>query len=101
MFFYSYYNLYREGEFVLYRHKTLPYSVHAMYRQCPGGASCNCAVAVRIEDDVLVVDKCGPSAASSTATYPIKVKLFRNGKLHPGFKVYQYFQGRMVKVGFT
>jgi hypothetical protein len=46
-----------EGEFVLYRHTALPYSVHAFYKRC-GRASCNCAVAVKACDDVIVIDRC-------------------------------------------
>lgn len=83
---------------MLYKHKKLPYSVHALYRKCTGGASCNCAVAVKIEDDVLLVDKCGPTPDTTGSTYPIRVKLFRNGLLHPQFKVYRYYQGRQIKV---
>lgn len=86
---------------MLYKHKTLPYSVHALYRKCAGGASCNCAVAVKIEDDVLLVDKCGPTPATTDSTYPIRVKLFRNGLLHPQFKVYRYYQGRQIKVSLS
>lgn len=94
-----YFNNFFEGEFVLYRHKTLPYAVHTFYRRCNGRASCNCAVAVKAGDDVLLVDKCGPAESSTGGFYPITVKLFRNGILTPGFQILSYYEGRKIKVG--
>lgn len=95
-----YFNNFFEGEFVLYRHKTLPYAVHTFYRRCNGRASCNCAVAVKAGDDVLLVDKCGPTESSTGGFYPITVELFRNGILTPGFQILSYYEGRKIKVGW-
>ncbi|XP_064619608.1 von Willebrand factor D and EGF domain-containing protein-like [Lineus longissimus] len=53
-----YYNNYLEGEFIFYRHKALPFEVRTFYKKCNGFASCNCAVAARAGDDVIVVDRC-------------------------------------------
>ncbi|XP_013385755.1 von Willebrand factor D and EGF domain-containing protein [Lingula anatina] len=45
------------GEFILYRHKTLPIQVNTFFTKC-GGATCNCGVAVKSGGDVFVVDSC-------------------------------------------
>lgn len=72
--------------------------VHVFYRKCGDIASCNCAVAARAGDDVIVIDKCGPSAQNTLGFYPLTVRLFRNGVLTPGFKLLSRFEGREHKV---
>ncbi|XP_012946827.1 uncharacterized protein LOC101855535 [Aplysia californica] len=90
-----------EGEFVLYRHKTQPYEVRAFYRKCAGGrASCNCAVAIRAGDDVILIDKCGPVDSGANSFYPMTTKMFRKGTLTPGFRVLSQYEGREYKVVF-
>lgn len=71
------------------------------YRKCGDIASCNCAVAARAGDDVIVIDKCGPSAQNTLGFYPLTVRLFRNGVLTPGFKLLSRFEGREHKVCLT
>ena len=59
--FYRYFDLFYEGEFILYRHAVQPYSVNAFFRACPssinGDATCNCAVSIQSGDDVIVIDR--------------------------------------------
>ncbi|XP_041368567.1 uncharacterized protein LOC121382945 isoform X2 [Gigantopelta aegis] len=95
-----YYHNYFEGEFIMYRHKILPYEIRTFYRSCSGRASCNCAVAARAGDDVVIIDKCGPSAVNTQGFYPITVKLFRNGVLTPGFRVFSQFEGTEYQIIF-
>ena len=35
------------------------WQVHTYYKRCNSRAMCNCAVSVRVGDDVILVDKCG------------------------------------------
>uniref|UniRef100_A0A0L8G0B6 VWFD domain-containing protein n=1 Tax=Octopus bimaculoides TaxID=37653 RepID=A0A0L8G0B6_OCTBM len=80
------YNNFFEGEFVLYKHTTLPYAVHAFYKSCFGAASCNCAVAALSGDDVILIDGCGLDRKASKSS-PFKIKMYVNGKLTPGTRV--------------
>ncbi|XP_041370718.1 uncharacterized protein LOC121384400 [Gigantopelta aegis] len=91
------YNNFYEGEFVLYKHSTLPYEVHSFYRSCNDKASCNCAVAVRIDDDVIVVDRCGASRETRRRT-PMRVKVFRNGQMTPGVRILRYYGGKKYEI---
>ena len=86
--YYSAYDQHLEGEFVLYKHKTLPYAVHTFQRECNGypGATCNCAVAVRSGDDVIVVDRCGAEKTTEISDV-LSFKAFVNGELTPGTEV--------------
>lgn len=100
--------------------------VNTIYQRCGEtvSASCNCAVAVQSDDDVIIIDRCfrqrppmtrphsvtgrrydaknstgnetgHVGGASSWATPPrLIVKLFLNGKLTPGTKVYRFEEGR-------
>lgn len=70
------------------------------YRPCGSGrVTCNCAVAARAGDDVIVIDKCGPKN-SGNAFYPMTVKLFKNGILTPGFRILSQYEGREYQVTF-
>ncbi|XP_062610006.1 von Willebrand factor D and EGF domain-containing protein-like [Saccostrea cucullata] len=49
----------RTGTFVLYQHRTLPYTVHVIYSECvPRRATCNCGVAVRNGFSYYIVRTC-------------------------------------------
>ncbi|XP_061183307.1 uncharacterized protein LOC133191576 [Saccostrea echinata] len=49
----------RVGEFVMYKHKTKPFAVHALYSTCyPWRAACNCGVAIRSGKNLYVVRTC-------------------------------------------
>ena len=69
--------------------------VRAYYRTCNGRASCNCAAAVLVGDDVIVVDKCGPERGKNS---PVAVQLFLNGQLEAGTRIIQYNGGRKYEV---
>ncbi|XP_078311472.1 von Willebrand factor D and EGF domain-containing protein-like [Crassostrea virginica] len=93
------YDNFFEGEFVMYRHKTLPYAVHTFYRSCNKRASCNCAVAVRSGDDVIVLDVCGQTRSTGKKKRrPLTKKLFLNGELTPGTSVFQQRKGKKYEV---
>ncbi|XP_033756150.1 uncharacterized protein LOC117338894 [Pecten maximus] len=55
-----YYDNFFQGEFILYKHTTLPYEVRVIFKKCRK-ASCNCALMVRSGDDFFSVDKCSSS----------------------------------------
>lgn len=64
------------------------------YRSCNGKASCNCAVAVRSGDDVIVVDRCGPTMGKSSKKTPMTLKMFLNGALTEGTEVLRKAGGK-------
>lgn len=72
--------------------------VHTFYRSCNKKASCNCAVAVRSGDDVIVLDVCGKTRRSGKKRRPLTKKLFLNGELTPGTSVYQHNKGKKYEV---
>ncbi|XP_060084593.1 uncharacterized protein LOC132563855 [Ylistrum balloti] len=97
------YDNFNTGEFVLYRHKTLPYEVRAKYEKCSTrghsrkNPSCNCAVAIKSGDDVITFSSCGSHGVTVTpqhghghhhhhqpAPTPITIQMFKNGNLNPG-----------------
>ncbi|CAI9738780.1 Willebrand factor D and EGF domain-containing [Octopus vulgaris] len=90
----TYYNNFNLGEFILYRHTTLPYEVRAFYRPCNGHASCNCAVAIKVNDDVFVVSKCNANHTVTSTYEPITFKMYQFGSLTPGFRVHIHDDGR-------
>ena len=83
---------------MLYAHNSLPYAVHGFFRDCNTNvAACTCAVAVKVEDDVVVIDRCGP-LKDRTGFRPLTVELFRNGEINPGLKIQEYNQGSQYQV---
>ena len=72
--------------------------IHTFYRSCNRRASCNCAVAVRVDDDVVVIDRCGPSMGMSTTSTPITVKMYVTGELTPGLRVIRINGGKKYAV---
>ncbi|KAH9523928.1 hypothetical protein Btru_047521 [Bulinus truncatus] len=92
------YDNFKEGEFVLYQHNSSQqYAVHAMYRKCNRGiASCNCAVAVRVDDDVVLIDRCGPQ--KNSVFYPLTVKIIKNGDIDPRLRIISYHQGNQYQI---
>lgn len=70
--------------------------MRSYYRKCNNDrASCNCAAAVKVADDVLVVDKCGPNR---TVNSPLSVKLYLTGSLEPGTQILQFNGGKKYEV---
>ena len=84
------YDNFKEGEFVFYRNKAFDYQVNTFYRSCRGTASCNCAVAVRVDDDVVVINKCPADRSVDQDGQPVEITLHRNNDLTPGFRVNQF-----------
>ena len=68
------------------------------YRSCNGKASCNCAVAVRSGDDVIVVDRCGATMGKSKKKTPMKLRMFLNGDLTEGTEVFRQSGGKKYMV---
>ncbi|XP_056011980.1 von Willebrand factor D and EGF domain-containing protein-like isoform X2 [Ostrea edulis] len=55
------------GEFVLYKHKYLPYSVNVLFSSCvAGSATCNCGVSVRSNYSLYVVRTCAQVSFTQT-----------------------------------
>ncbi|CAH1785137.1 unnamed protein product [Owenia fusiformis] len=54
------YDNFIEGEFILYKHATLPIQVNMFAKKCGrrARATCNCGVAVRAGGNIFIVDKC-------------------------------------------
>ncbi|XP_062619832.1 von Willebrand factor D and EGF domain-containing protein-like, partial [Saccostrea cucullata] len=94
----KYYDVYLEGEFILYRHRTLPYEVRTFYRRCNRVAACNCAVAIRSGDDVILFDVCGPSMGKSSRRTRYTMKMYLNGDLTPGTDVIRKGGGKTYEV---
>ncbi|XP_061171737.1 von Willebrand factor D and EGF domain-containing protein-like [Saccostrea echinata] len=93
-----YYDNYLEGEFILYRHKSLPYEVRTYYRRCNNVAACNCAVVVRSVDDVILIDVCGPSMGQSSRRTPHNLKMYLNGDLTPGTEIIRIAGGKSYEI---
>ena len=71
--------------------------IRALYRTCNGGvASCNTAVLVRMDNDVLLVDRGG--AKARTADVPFTLRLFQSGQLTPGFTLRRIAGGLKYEV---
>ncbi|XP_012937254.1 uncharacterized protein LOC106011603 [Aplysia californica] len=93
------YNNFVPGEFVLFKHKTLPYEVRSRYQLCssrrPTGATCNCGAAVRSGDDVIVFDACNRNSRRVTV---IDVQMYKNGQLTPGTSIRKHGCGQKYEV---
>ena len=81
---------------VLVRHLTLPYEVRPFIRRC-GNVACNCAVAIRSGDDIILIDSCGPRDAPYAAG-TLVVRFYLNGDLTPGTSLHQYDDGLKYEV---
>lgn len=74
------------------------FQVRTFYRSCKGHASCNCAVAVKVYDDVFLVDKCSSDRTNDDSYQPIIFKMYRYGQMSTGFKVYRENFGKKYQV---
>ena len=81
---------------VLVRHLTLPYEVRPFIRRC-GNVACNCAVAIRSGDDIILIDSCGPRDAPYAAG-TLVVRFYLNGDLTPGTSLHQLNDGLKYEV---
>ncbi|XP_033756322.1 von Willebrand factor D and EGF domain-containing protein-like [Pecten maximus] len=112
------YDNFNTGEFVLYKHKTLPYEVRAQYQKCSSrhsrkNPSCNCAVAIKSGDDVITFSSCGSHGVTPApqhghhhdrhhhhqpAPTPITIQMFKNGNLTPGTVIRRLGCGQKYEV---
>ena len=69
-------------------------------RSCARRATCNCAVAVKAGDDVIVVDRCG-AERGNRVDVPMTVTAYLNNELTSGTKVYQYKGGDEYRVSYS
>lgn len=74
------------------------FQVRTFYKNCNGKASCNCAVAVKVDDDVIVIDRCSQVKGRKVAAKPIQTRAYINGQITPGFRVYQTGEEYRVSV---
>ncbi|KAK7469518.1 hypothetical protein BaRGS_00036464, partial [Batillaria attramentaria] len=51
-------------------------------------------MAVRVDDDVVVINKCPPEQDVDQTGYPIDVSLYRNGELTTGFRVNRFSEDK-------
>lgn len=75
------------------------HQVQVFLRDCHGRMSCTVAVAAKAGDDVVVIDYGG--AIPTESSYPVTVKVFRNGAMTPGFQVISRDEGRMYIVSLS
>jgi hypothetical protein len=74
------------------------FQVRTFYRRCNRVAACNCAVAVRSGDDVILVDVCGPSMKKTSRRTPYTLKMYLSGDLTPGTEVIRKSGGKTYEV---
>ncbi|XP_062592507.1 uncharacterized protein LOC134253945 [Saccostrea cucullata] len=68
----TYFSNQRAGEFLLYRHKYLPFTVHVLYSVCVWGrATCNCGIAIRSGGSLFSVRTCEEVSTTWTKTLAI------------------------------
>lgn len=70
------------------------------YRSCnrkKSEASCNCAVAIKSGDDVIIFDRCGPTK-SEREDRSLDIKVILNGQLTPGTKILRFGGGKKYEV---
>ena len=76
------YNNFLEGEFIVAANTNADYEVRAFLRRCNGEfASCICAVAVRLHDDVIVMNRCGPKEGDKYKKIPLELLAYLNGEI--------------------
>lgn len=75
------------------------FQVHVLNQACGSRSrTCTCAAMVKSEDDVLVVDVCN-KVGGSPGEQP--VRLYRNGNLTEGTKIYQDNDGKLITVSLA
>ncbi|XP_070556412.1 von Willebrand factor D and EGF domain-containing protein-like [Ptychodera flava] len=106
-----YFHVYLPGEYIFYRHKYLPLEVQTRLTPC-GRVACNCGVAARAEDDIIIVDRCkiereeviyywNGRRYSYWRNYgKLTIKIITNGIMTPGFRLVRTDSGRTYKIYF-
>lgn len=76
----------RPGEFVMYSHQYLPYSVNVLFSSCVAGyATCNCGVAIRSNFSLYVVRTCAQVSSTQTELLTVpyeKLSLNKTNDMH-------------------
>ncbi|XP_077991386.1 von Willebrand factor D and EGF domain-containing protein-like [Glandiceps talaboti] len=105
----AYYDVYIRGEFIFYKHEKYPYEVQTRLTAC-GTVACNCGVAVRVEDDIIIFDRCkvtpkiyvwywrGERYEYYYSTSTLQIKVLTTGELTPGFRLTRHYRGYMHEV---
>ncbi|XP_070555873.1 von Willebrand factor D and EGF domain-containing protein-like [Ptychodera flava] len=107
-----YFDVYLPGEYIFYRHAFLPLEIQTRLTPC-GSVACNCGVAARAGDDIIIVDRCRTTYAwvvyynwqgqrySYWREYrPLVIKIIVNGAMTPGFRLVRQNSGRSYKIYF-
>ncbi|XP_070564885.1 uncharacterized protein [Ptychodera flava] len=104
----SYYDVYKPGEYIFYKHEIYPYEVQTRLTEC-GSVACNCGVAVRVDDDIIIVDRCKTTLQLVVYYWgdrryeyywPVSqliIKVLKRGDLTPGFRLIKENSGRTFK----
>ncbi|CAL1528025.1 unnamed protein product [Lymnaea stagnalis] len=99
------YNNMIAGEFVMYRHSTLPYEVRSLYRHCSAlntRVTCNCGASVRVGDDVIVFNTCDARQNlppfNHVGSSVINVEIYKNGEFTPGTRIKRIGSGQKYEV---
>ncbi|XP_006811159.2 von Willebrand factor D and EGF domain-containing protein-like [Saccoglossus kowalevskii] len=105
----TYFHVYSPGEFIFYKHKYLPYEIQTRLTRC-GSVACNCGIAVRAGDDIIIIDKC-QSVSILTVYYRwgrqyyyyrrysiLNIEVKAIGQMTPGFKLIRMYSGTMYKI---
>ena len=73
------------------------FQVRLFTRSCNGKAACNCAVAVKSGDDVILFDRCGAQQGEADGR-PIQFQMLVNGELTTGTRVIRRDDGKAYEV---
>ena len=71
--------------------------IRTFTRSCNGKAACNCAIAVKSGDDVILIDRCGYQQDVPNDR-PTQIKMLVNGELTPGTRVVRKDDGKAYDV---
>jgi len=73
------------------------FQIRLFTRSCNGKAACNCAVAVKSGDDVILFDRCGAQQGKADGR-PIQFQMLVNGELTTGTRVIRRDDGKAYEV---
>ncbi|XP_031549644.1 von Willebrand factor D and EGF domain-containing protein-like isoform X2 [Actinia tenebrosa] len=93
-----YYDFYQPGDYLMYRRstdKTSLVEVHSRLWTCNGGVSCNCGVAIRENNDIIVLTVCNELLMRNDYT-KFKAYLPRGKKIARGTHIYRTVTGSSV-----
>ena len=93
------FGLSQPGIYTLYRHKALPVEVQAHFRPCSLGELCTCAVGVRVDDVITILDVCTKGHLQVWSWTQSGRVPEEEDRLPEGFEVVSVDEGREYKVG--